>query len=215
MNGVHLELSFSAVYRHTPEAVWAALTHQDALRTWFLENDFSPRVGHAFFVWGPNIGHVNCVVVALEAPRRMEWAGHSAEFPIPTRVIFTLKKTDGGTRLTVKHVGVAPQASETDIFRGWSGRLNRLSRWLDGRFLVSVARGDASNVGLIANQASTNKTADRYAEEGAMTAITAASTDHEQVIDLTGKVRGARDLNERRRLSPPDQAHDVCSDHSH
>jgi len=71
------------------------------------------------------------------------------------------------------------------------------------------------NVGLIANQASTNKTADRYAEEGAMTAITAASTDHEQVIDLTGKVRGARDLNERRRLSPPDQAHDVCSDHSH
>jgi secondary thiamine-phosphate synthase enzyme len=188
MNSVHLDLSFSAVYAHTPEAVWAALTDRDALRTWFLENDFSPHVGHAFSVRGPQIGRVNCVVVALDAPSRMEWSWHAPDSLIPTRVIFTLDTTDGGTRLTVKHVGAAPHTNETDIMRGWPSRLNRLSRWLDGSFFASVSRGETSEIYPGANPVSRDTTADRKPEERAMTSITVASTDHEQVIDLTGKV---------------------------
>jgi len=188
VRAVNLELSFSAVYRHAPDTVWAALTDRDALRTWFLENDFSPREGQAFSVRGPNIGRVNCVVLALDPPSRMEWSWQSPGSLEPARVIFTLEKTDGGTRLTVKHVGAAPQVNETDSIRGWSGRLSRLSRWLEGTFIANVSRGNASDFCGVADDVVGNKTVTRNTEEDARMAITLASTDKEQVIDVTEKI---------------------------
>ena len=188
MNNVHVELSFSAVYRHPPETVWAALTDREALRTWFLENDFEPCVGKGFSVRGPYIGRVKCVVVALEPPSRMEWSWRSPELPTPTRVIFTLEKSEGGTRLTVRHVGTAPETNETDVTRGWPSRLNRLSRWLNGSFTASVSHGGSFDDRSFADQVSSSQTPTRNTEEEAMTAITVASTDHEQVIDLTEKI---------------------------
>ena len=107
MSQVDVELNFTAFYRHPVETVWAALTDREALRTWFLDTDFEPRVGKAFSVRGPYISHVNCVVIALDPPSRMEWSWQSAELLIPTRVIFTLAKSEGGTRLTIQHIGTA------------------------------------------------------------------------------------------------------------
>ena len=188
MNSVQLELNFSAVYHHAPETVWAALTDRDALRTWFLDTDFEPRVGKAFWVRGPYIGVVHCVVVALDPPCRMEWSWQSAALLTPTTVIFTLEKIHGGTRLTVKHVGSAPQVNQTDITRGWPERLNRLSRWLDGSFIASVTLGETADRCVFADQGSKHSIVAEDEEEHRMAAITVASTDHEQVIDLTEKV---------------------------
>jgi len=103
-------------------------------------------------------------------------------------VISTLEKSEGDTRLTVQHVGEAPETNEADITRGWPSRLNRLSRWLDGSFIASVSHGGSSDDRGFADQVSSRKTLTQNAEEEAMTAITVASTDHEQVIDLTEKI---------------------------
>ncbi len=43
------DIVHTATYAHPPELVWRALTTQDALRAWLMENDFEePRVGHRF-----------------------------------------------------------------------------------------------------------------------------------------------------------------------
>ena len=130
MTIVPLDLMFSVIYRHPRAAVWAALTDRDALRVWFLDNDFEPRVGKRFSVTGPHIGTVACVVVALDPPRRMEWSWHMPDLPARSRVVFTLDEVEGGTRLTVRHVGAARAIHETDITRGWPKRLDYLERWL-------------------------------------------------------------------------------------
>ena len=137
MTSVHLDLTFTAFYRHAPEVVWAALTDCEALQTWFLENDFKAHVGQAFSVKGPHIGVVACTVVALDPPRRMEWSWQPPDLPMTTRVIFTLAEVQGGTRLTVEHVGSSPTAHQADITRGWPSRLRHLGRWLDGKACTS------------------------------------------------------------------------------
>ncbi len=133
VTAVPLGLTFSATYPHPLEAVWAAITDREALRTWFLENDFEPRLGQTFSVRGPHLGTVNCVVVALEPPRRMAWSWQSPDLPTPTRVVFTLEEVPDGTRLTIDHVGPAHAIHETDITRGWPNRLGRLDCWLASR----------------------------------------------------------------------------------
>lgn len=133
MTTVQLDLTFTVIYPHPREVVWAALTDRDALRSWFLDTDFEARVGKPFSVRGPHIGTVTCVVIALEPPRRMEWSWQSPDMPTPTRVVFTLEEMHDGTRLTVDHVGRAPAIHQTDISRGWPNRLGRLTGWLEDR----------------------------------------------------------------------------------
>ncbi|MBZ0290728.1 MAG: SRPBCC domain-containing protein, partial [Anaerolineae bacterium] len=42
------KLSFERHLRHSPERVWKALTDRTILSRWYLDNDFSPVVGHRF-----------------------------------------------------------------------------------------------------------------------------------------------------------------------
>jgi len=188
MNRVDLDLTFTSTYCHTPAAVWAALTDREALRSWFLETDFEARVGQEFYVKGPHIGVVKCVVVALDEPHRMEWSWLSPELPTPTTVSFTLEETQGGTRLLVKHVGSAPLVDQRDITRGWPSRLSRLRRWLDGDVIASVAGGESVNSEGHAGHASNAEIVTLNGEARRMTAITVPSTDRVQVIDLTDQV---------------------------
>ena len=78
--------------------------------------------------------------------------------------------------------------AQTDITRGWPERLNRLSRWLDGSFIASVSLGETADRCVFADQGSKHSIVAEDEEEHRMAAITVASTDHEQVIDLTEKV---------------------------
>lgn len=188
MNTIQLELSCSTIYRYPPETVWTALTDRQALRTWFLDTDFEAQVGKAFSVRGPHLGVVNCVVLVLDPPCRMEWSWQSPEFVTPTTVVFMLEKVQEGTRLTVKHVGSAPQVHQTDTTRGWPGRLNRLSRWLDGSFIASVSVEKIANGRPFADQDWKNEHAALKEGEHRMSVLTVQSKDREQVIDITDDV---------------------------
>src|SRR5262249_7429545 len=60
--------------------------------------------------------------------------------------------------------------------------------WLDGRFITRISRSHASDPYHVVNPVPRNETVDLVAKEDAMTAITVASTEPEQVIDLTDQV---------------------------
>lgn len=94
-------------FAHPIEAVWAALTTQEALSAWFMDTDLRPEVGHAFtFRTDPAPGFdgvIRCEVLEVEAPRllRFTWKGG----PVDTVVAWSLEPTATGTRLRVLHQG--------------------------------------------------------------------------------------------------------------
>ena len=131
-----IDLTFD--FDHGVDEVWAALTDREALAAWFMENDFEPRVGHAFtFRTDPAPGFdgiVRCTVLEVDPPRRLRftWKGG----PLDTTVTWTLAPEGGGTRLR----------GEQDGFAGVRGNLVRLmlksgSRSLYGRKLKDHLAG--------------------------------------------------------------------------
>lgn len=96
------------VFRHSPEAIWRALTDPKALSQWLLPNDFRAELGHRFrFRQRSDRGHmvrIDCRVIELDAPHRLAYLWHSEEESLPTLVTWTLEPVEGGTSLHVEHV---------------------------------------------------------------------------------------------------------------
>jgi uncharacterized protein YndB with AHSA1/START domain len=65
------------VLAYPVEHVWRALTDRRALAAWLMENDFEPRLHHAFtFRMKPQRGWdglTHCEVIELEPPRRLAY----------------------------------------------------------------------------------------------------------------------------------------------
>lgn len=100
----------TAVYRHSIEDVWAALTDPRALAEWLMPTTFfEPRAGEKFrFQFDPErlcpTGIVDLEILEIDPPRRMVWswqhrAGEGAKQAPPMRVEWTLVPVDGGTRV--------------------------------------------------------------------------------------------------------------------
>jgi uncharacterized protein YndB with AHSA1/START domain len=100
----------TAIYQHSIEDVWAALTDPRALAEWLMPTTFSePKVGEKFrFQFNPEklnpTGIVDCEVLESDPPHRMVWlfqnrAIEGATQPPPMRVEWTLISIGGATRL--------------------------------------------------------------------------------------------------------------------
>jgi uncharacterized protein YndB with AHSA1/START domain len=93
-----------------PEAVWSALTDRDQLAEWMAENDFEPRVGHAFELLTPPRpgwdGVLRCRVLELDPPRRLVFACASDAAARRGTVTISLTAVTGGTRLVLEHEGL-------------------------------------------------------------------------------------------------------------
>ena len=65
------------VLSHSRELVWQALTDSRVLGRWLMENDFEPKLHHAFtFRMKPQRGWdglTHCEVIELEPPRRVAY----------------------------------------------------------------------------------------------------------------------------------------------
>ena len=102
-------LRFEALYPHSVDQVWVALTDPAAIADWLMPNDFRPEVGHQFTFRtkpGPGFdGIVHCEVLELDPPRRLaySWKGGGIE----TVVRYTLQAEGTNTRLVMEHVGFA------------------------------------------------------------------------------------------------------------
>lgn len=117
------DIVLDAVYPHSPERVWRALTTPEELAAWLMPNDFAPIVGHKFQFrvkpqWGWR-GIVDCEVLEVDPPRRLTYTWQGDPKYRVTTVTWTLTPAEGGTRLVLEHCG----------FRGVGGML---LKWMLG-----------------------------------------------------------------------------------
>jgi uncharacterized protein YndB with AHSA1/START domain len=102
-------LSFKRYLRHSPERVWKALTDSQALSRWYLDNDFSPIVGHRFtFRPAQESGFAGLLcgqVILVDPPYRLVYRFTGSGIQQETMVTWSLRSQDAGTLLTLQHTG--------------------------------------------------------------------------------------------------------------
>jgi uncharacterized protein YndB with AHSA1/START domain len=106
---VKREVILERVYPYPPERLWRALTDPKALSDWLMPNDFEPTVGRKFqFNVGPQWGwrgYVDCVVLEVDAPRRLSYSWEGDPKHPPTVVTWILTPVKEGTLLRLEHTG--------------------------------------------------------------------------------------------------------------
>ena len=102
-------LSFERYLQHSPERVWKALTDSKMLSRWYLDNDFSPVVGHHFtFQPTPETGFdgkLRGEVILVDEPNRLIYSFQGGPMKRETIVTWTLTPDGAGTLLTLQHTG--------------------------------------------------------------------------------------------------------------
>lgn len=96
------KLEFEAIYPHSPDEVWRAITDPEALSRWFLPTDFRPLIGLRFRFEAPE-RPIDCRVLKIEEGRQVVFSWRDRDDEDPSFVTWTLEPVDGGTRLTIEH----------------------------------------------------------------------------------------------------------------
>lgn len=128
------DLSFERRLRHSPERVWKALTDSTMLSRWYLDNDFSPVVGHKFtFRLSPEVGFAGLLwgeVIRADEPHHLIYTFWGGPLTEKTVVTWTLAADGAGTLLTLHHTGFS--GASDDI-------LNNVMNICPSRFLYRLA----------------------------------------------------------------------------
>jgi uncharacterized protein YndB with AHSA1/START domain len=122
------------------QKVWDTVSTAEGIASWFMPNDFQPKVGHEFHVQSP-FGPSPCKVLELDAPHRLSFAWDTDGWIIS----FTLKELDGKTEFTLIHGGwkepdtILPKPNEkSSVIRdrmdhGWEQIVNqKLKKAVEG-----------------------------------------------------------------------------------
>lgn len=123
-------------YPHPPEKVWRALTQRELLAKWLMENDFEAVLGRdfTFHFCEPDDetkSAVACRVLEMEPPSRLVWAWRNEGEAHETRVEWSLRPENGGTRLTLRHIGEVSDERGEQLEAGWPVKLEQLSEMLE------------------------------------------------------------------------------------
>lgn len=117
---IHVERT----YPHPRANVWRALTEPALIAQWLMRPEgFAPVTGTKFKLISKPVpgwrGWVECEVTDVSEGRVLSYSWVGDEGKPPLHVTFTLTDVDGGTKLTLDHVG----------FEGAMG-------WLDARLMM-------------------------------------------------------------------------------
>jgi uncharacterized protein YndB with AHSA1/START domain len=82
------------------QKVWDTVSTAEGIASWFMPNDFQPKVGHEFHMQSP-FGPSPCKVMELDAPYRLSFSWDTDGWFIS----FILKELDGKTEFTLIHGG--------------------------------------------------------------------------------------------------------------
>ncbi|MFE5431103.1 MULTISPECIES: SRPBCC domain-containing protein [Bacillaceae] len=82
------------------QQVWDTVSTAEGIASWFMPNDFQPKVGHEFHVQSP-FGPSPCKVTELDVPHRLSFSWDTDGWFIS----FILKELDGKTEFTLIHGG--------------------------------------------------------------------------------------------------------------
>jgi uncharacterized protein YndB with AHSA1/START domain len=127
-----LAIERDALYPHSPERVWRAITDPTELAAWLMPTDFEPVVGKEFVLetGDAHIGTIQGTVLEVDEPRllRCRWLGVFGD----TEVTYELTPEDGGTRFRVRHDGWKDAADRGGFVDGWTQKLDEdLPRVID------------------------------------------------------------------------------------
>ena len=104
-------LIFEVFYPYPLEQVWHALTDQQTLAQWMMDNDFELLLGHRFQFQDRSLPGletvINCEVIAIEAPHRLVYTWKDCWRYRPSLVTWILVPVKGGTHLKLHHNGLA------------------------------------------------------------------------------------------------------------
>jgi uncharacterized protein YndB with AHSA1/START domain len=89
----------TAVFHAPIQKVWEAVATSEGIASWFMPNDFKPKVGHEFTLQSP-FGPSPCKVLEIDPPHRLSFSWDES-----WRVSFELKELDGKTEFTLIHSG--------------------------------------------------------------------------------------------------------------
>ncbi|MFD6440115.1 SRPBCC domain-containing protein [Peribacillus sp. NPDC060186] len=122
------------------QKVWDTVSTAEGIASWFMPNDFQPKVGHEFHVQSP-FGPSPCKVLEIDAPNRLSFTWDTDGWIIS----FILKELDGKTEFTLIHGGwkepdtILPKPNEkSSIIRdrmdhGWEQIVNqKLKKAVEG-----------------------------------------------------------------------------------
>jgi len=117
-----------------PEKLWRALTEPHLIAEWLMQNDFAPKVGHAFQFRGqylPN-GALDCEVLVVEPNKTLSYTW--AAFGFESVVVWTLTPTEGGTQLRMEQSGFRSEedANYKGAVYGWQRFIDNLDRVVGG-----------------------------------------------------------------------------------
>lgn len=133
-----------------PERVFRALASQEIVNWWVRPGVFDTRewtgdvrVGGRWQASGMGRGQPYTLegeFLEIDPPRKLVHTWHRAGTPdAPTMVSYLLDAIDGGTRITLRHWGLAsPQATSNNCI-GWETSFERLAETLVAEFSSSSA----------------------------------------------------------------------------
>ena len=131
---MNLDVRLEELLPHPPDAVWAALTSDEAITDWLMATTgFRPERGARFRMRTQHLsptGWVEAEVLELDPPRRMVWAWAPGAGAAPTTVTFELTPEADGTRLALTHAGEIGDTIGRLLGEGWPTRIELLRRRL-------------------------------------------------------------------------------------
>ncbi|MFF5399333.1 SRPBCC domain-containing protein [Peribacillus butanolivorans] len=122
------------------QKVWDTVSTAEGIASWFMPNDFQPKVGQEFHVQSP-FGPSPCKVLEIDAPHRLSFSWDTDGWIVS----FILKELDGKTEFTLIHGGwkepdtILPKPNEkSSVIRdkmahGWEQIVNqKLKKAVEG-----------------------------------------------------------------------------------
>lgn len=121
------------------QQVWETVSTSEGISSWFMPNDFEPKVGHEFHIQSP-FGPSPCKVLEIDEPHRLSFSWDTDGWV----VTFILKELGDKTEFTLIHGGwkeadsIVPKAGEkASIIRdrmnqGWAGITQKLRKVVEG-----------------------------------------------------------------------------------
>jgi len=134
------DIKQTVIFEAPIQKVWNAVSTSEGIASWFMPNDFEPKVGHEFHVQSP-FGPSPCKVLEIDEPHRLSFSWDTDGWVVS----FVLKDLGDKTEFTLIHGGwkqadtILPKANEkSSVIRdrmagGWVTIVNeKLKKVVEG-----------------------------------------------------------------------------------
>jgi uncharacterized protein YndB with AHSA1/START domain len=132
------DIKQTVIFNAPIQKVWETVSTSEGIASWFMPNDFQPKVGHEFHLQSP-FGPSPCKVTEINEPNKVSFTWDTEGWVVS----FILKELDDKTEFTLIHGGwktpdqILPKANEkSSIIRdrmsgGWVGIVENLRKTVE------------------------------------------------------------------------------------